>query len=73
MMEITQSHPMANKWGQGMAVECRFGVVTELSKTNIDSHQSIFSTCTVHDEGGGSYNKKPEDSSQDLSFIFCNS
>lgn len=30
-MEITQTHPMANKWGQGTAGEC---AVADLDKTN---------------------------------------
>lgn len=65
---------MVNKWGEGTAGECGFGAVTELNKTNPGSQQSFFSTCTVRDGGwgGGSQDKKPKDSSQDLSFIICN-
>lgn len=33
-MEITQTHPMANKWGQGTAGEYGFAAVTEFNKTN---------------------------------------
>lgn len=52
-MEIIQTHPMVNKWGEGTAGECGFGAVTELNKTNPGSQQSFFSICTVHDGGRG--------------------
>lgn len=53
VMEIIQTHPVVNKWGQGTAGECGFGAVTELNKTNPVSQQSFFSICTVCDGGRG--------------------
>lgn len=42
VMEITQTHPIANKWGQGTAGECGFGAVTDLEKTNTGFTTIIF-------------------------------
>lgn len=42
VVEITQTHPMANKWGQAMAGECGFGAVADLDKTNTGFTTIIF-------------------------------
>lgn len=42
VMEITQTHPMANKWGQGMAGEGGFGAVADLDKANTGFTTIIF-------------------------------
>lgn len=41
-MEITQTHPTANKWGQGTAGERGFGAITEPNKTNTAFATVIF-------------------------------
>lgn len=41
-MGITQTHPMANKWGQGTAGECGSDAVTERNQTNTGFATVIF-------------------------------
>lgn len=42
VIKMTQTHPMANKWGQGTGGECGFSAVTDLDKTNTGFTTIIF-------------------------------
>lgn len=51
VIEMTQTHPMANKWGQGMGGDCGFSVVTDLDKTNT-GFTTIISQYMILGQGG---------------------
>lgn len=60
-MEITQTHPMANKSGQGTAGKYGFGSITELNITNtgVATVISSYMHSTRSWRGGvGSYSEK---------------